>query len=108
MNAAGLLVVVPCGQGKIWDRHPGAGPSPAEDAYTVAVRAAGGAIPVTVKMRLGIDRDQTNHDAVVFWTAVADADGGLPLRRELPVDLAEARVGFVMQLRAVVVRPLQG
>jgi hypothetical protein len=36
MNAAGLLVVVPCGQGKIWDRHPGAGPSPAEDAYTGA------------------------------------------------------------------------
>jgi hypothetical protein len=34
VSKPGLLVVVPCGKGKIWDRHPGAGPTPAKDAYT--------------------------------------------------------------------------
>ena len=34
MNATGFLVVIPCGQGKIWDRYPGAGPTLARDAYT--------------------------------------------------------------------------
>ena len=29
----GLLVVVPCGQKKIWDKHPVAGPTRASDAY---------------------------------------------------------------------------
>ncbi len=28
------LVIVPCGQGKIWDAEPGSGPTPARDAYT--------------------------------------------------------------------------
>ena len=32
----GLLVIVPCGQSKIWDREPGRGPAPARDAYTGA------------------------------------------------------------------------
>ena len=36
MTVPGLLVVIPCGQGKIWDRHPETGPTPAEDAYTGA------------------------------------------------------------------------
>jgi len=36
MSAPGLLVIVPCGQGKVWDRHPDAGPTPARDAYTGA------------------------------------------------------------------------
>lgn len=36
MTQAGLLVVVPCGQGKIWDRYPAAGPTPARDVYTGA------------------------------------------------------------------------
>jgi hypothetical protein len=27
------LIIVPCGQRKIWDRNPGAGPTPAADAY---------------------------------------------------------------------------
>lgn len=36
MNRTGLLVVVPCGQGKIWDRYPTAGPTPAKDVYTGA------------------------------------------------------------------------
>ena len=36
MNQTGLLVVIPCGQGKIWDRYPAAGPTPAKDAYTGA------------------------------------------------------------------------
>lgn len=31
-----LLVIVPCGQGKIWDRYPNAGPVAARDAYTGA------------------------------------------------------------------------
>lgn len=29
-----LLVIVPCGQAKIWDKDPGRGPVPARDAYT--------------------------------------------------------------------------
>ncbi len=29
----GLLVVVPCGQKKIWDRKPNVGPVKAKDAY---------------------------------------------------------------------------
>ncbi len=29
----GVLVIVPCGQKKIWDRTPGAGPAAAKDAY---------------------------------------------------------------------------
>lgn len=32
----GLLVVVPCGQGKVWDRKPAAGLTPAGNAYTGA------------------------------------------------------------------------
>lgn len=28
-----LLVIVPCGKAKIWDKHPGAGPTAARDAY---------------------------------------------------------------------------
>src|SRR5260370_25206660 len=28
-----ILVIVPCGSAKIWDRHPEAGPTPARDAY---------------------------------------------------------------------------
>ena len=30
----GLLVIVPCGQKKIWSRNPKAGATPAKDAYT--------------------------------------------------------------------------
>ena len=30
---AGTLVIVPCGKAKVWDRRPGAGPTPARDAY---------------------------------------------------------------------------
>ena len=30
----GMLVVVPCGKGKIWDKYPNAGPTSAKDAYT--------------------------------------------------------------------------
>jgi hypothetical protein len=30
----GYLVVVSCGEEKVWKRHPGAGPTPAQDAYT--------------------------------------------------------------------------
>lgn len=30
------LVIVPCGQGKIWDKSPGAGPAAARNAYTGA------------------------------------------------------------------------
>src|SRR6266567_8790715 len=30
------LVIVPCGQGKIWDKYPEAGPTAARDAYTGA------------------------------------------------------------------------
>ena len=33
MSSLGLLVIVPCGKAKIWDRHPEAGPTPARDAY---------------------------------------------------------------------------
>ncbi len=29
----GLLVIVPCGRAKIWERHPQAGPTPARDVY---------------------------------------------------------------------------
>lgn len=36
MNMTGLLVIIPCGQGKIWDRYPEVGPTPARDAYTGA------------------------------------------------------------------------
>lgn len=28
------LVIIPCGQGKIWDKHPDAGEVKAQDAYT--------------------------------------------------------------------------
>lgn len=31
-----LLVIVPCGQGKVWDRNPRLGPTAARDAYTGA------------------------------------------------------------------------
>jgi hypothetical protein len=31
-----LLVIVPCGQAKVWDRAPDHGPAPARDAYTGA------------------------------------------------------------------------
>lgn len=30
----GLIVIVPCGQGKIWDKVPNRGATPARDAYT--------------------------------------------------------------------------
>lgn len=30
----GILVIVPCGQGKIWDKYPDAGPTEACFAYT--------------------------------------------------------------------------
>jgi hypothetical protein len=30
----GVLVIVPCGQKKVWDRSPSAGPTAARDAYT--------------------------------------------------------------------------
>ena len=32
----GVLVVVPCGQGKVWDKNPHAGPTRACDVYTGA------------------------------------------------------------------------
>jgi hypothetical protein len=32
----GILVIVPCGKGKIWDSRPSAGPTAARDAYTGA------------------------------------------------------------------------
>lgn len=32
-----MLVVVPCGKSKIWDRHPEHGPTPAVAAYTGAM-----------------------------------------------------------------------
>jgi hypothetical protein len=32
-----MLVVVPCGKSKIWDRQPGHGPAPAIEAYTGAM-----------------------------------------------------------------------
>lgn len=32
----GTLVIVPCGQGKVWDKNPHAGPTPAREAYTGA------------------------------------------------------------------------
>ena len=32
-----MLVVVPCGKSKIWDKHPDHGPVPAESAYTGAM-----------------------------------------------------------------------
>ena len=28
-----VLIVVPCGSAKVWDKHPDAGPTPARDAY---------------------------------------------------------------------------
>jgi len=31
---AGVLIVVPCGKSKIWDREPAHGPATARDAYT--------------------------------------------------------------------------
>lgn len=31
-----VLVIVPCGHGKVWDRNPAAGPTRARDAYTGA------------------------------------------------------------------------
>jgi hypothetical protein len=32
-----MLVVVPCGKSKVWDRHPDHGPAPATVAYTGAM-----------------------------------------------------------------------
>ncbi len=32
-----MLVVVPCGKSKIWDKHPDHGPAPAATAYTGAM-----------------------------------------------------------------------
>lgn len=32
----GVLVIVPCGQGKVWDKEPNRGPVPAREAYTGA------------------------------------------------------------------------
>jgi hypothetical protein len=32
-QSSGLLVIVPCGKLKIWDKHPEAGPTAAADAY---------------------------------------------------------------------------
>lgn len=29
-----LLVIIPCGAGKVWDSHPNSGPCQAKDAYT--------------------------------------------------------------------------
>ena len=29
-----LLVIAPCSQGKVWDKSPDHGPTPARDAYT--------------------------------------------------------------------------
>jgi hypothetical protein len=34
---SGVLVVVPCGKAKVWNRHPGLGATPARDAYTGAL-----------------------------------------------------------------------
>ncbi len=31
--ANGLLVIIPCGQKKVWKRNPNSGPTPAKDAY---------------------------------------------------------------------------
>jgi hypothetical protein len=36
MSSESLLVVVPCGRSKVWDRHPELGPVFAKDAYTGA------------------------------------------------------------------------
>jgi len=44
-----LLVVVPCGRAKVWDRHPDAGPTPAAEAYTGA--------PFTVNRRYAEEAD---------------------------------------------------
>jgi len=30
----GILIIIPCGKEKIWDRNPNKGPTPASDAYT--------------------------------------------------------------------------
>ena len=35
-NARGLLVIVPCGKAKVWDKRPDAGPTAACDAYVGA------------------------------------------------------------------------
>lgn len=32
-RSSGLLVIVPCGRSKIWDKYPDAGPTAAADAY---------------------------------------------------------------------------
>ena len=37
ISAMSMLVVVPCGKSKIWDRHPDHGPAPAMVAYTGAM-----------------------------------------------------------------------
>jgi len=34
MKIEGLLVIIPCGQGKVWDNEPNRGPTPARDTYT--------------------------------------------------------------------------
>lgn len=36
----GVLVIVPCGRSKIWDKNASAGPTPARDAYTGPLFAA--------------------------------------------------------------------
>jgi hypothetical protein len=36
MTASGLLVVLPCGKAKVWDRNPEAGPTPPKTACTGA------------------------------------------------------------------------
>ncbi len=36
LGAVSILVIVPCGKAKIWDRYPTAGPTPAERAYVGA------------------------------------------------------------------------
>lgn len=35
-SPAHLLIIVPCGRSKIWSKRPGAGPTPAANAYTGA------------------------------------------------------------------------
>ncbi len=36
LGAVSILVIVPCGKAKIWDRYPTAAPTPAERAYVGA------------------------------------------------------------------------
>lgn len=50
-----LLVIVPCGRAKVWDKHSDAGPTAAADAYTGA--------PFTVNRRYA---EQTGGDWVIL------------------------------------------